>query len=158
MQDIGRHDQIEISPTEALRLRRLLDIQGIEADERILLKFLSRRRQECSGYIAENVFRSLAGQTLLVVGLGHIGAIVARNAKALGMQVIATRRSRTPPRAGASVGAVVPMAAAPTIRGAPGLAHPRARDGACTVAEEPPQKKRLLVDERLVVILGHELR
>lgn len=38
-------------------------------------------------------FRPLAGQTLLVVGLGSIGGLVARNAKALGMHVIGIRRS-----------------------------------------------------------------
>ncbi|MEM7407770.1 MAG: D-2-hydroxyacid dehydrogenase [Pseudomonadota bacterium] len=41
-------------------------------------------------------FRPIAGQTLLVVGLGHIGACVARNAAALGMRVIATRRTPSP--------------------------------------------------------------
>lgn len=41
-------------------------------------------------------FRPLAGQTLLVVGLGAIGGCVAANAKALGMRVIATRRRREP--------------------------------------------------------------
>ena len=40
-------------------------------------------------------FRPLLGQTLLVVGLGHIGGWVAHNAKALGMHVLATRRTRT---------------------------------------------------------------
>lgn len=37
--------------------------------------------------------RGLAGQTLVVVGLGHIGREVARVGKALGMRVIGTRRS-----------------------------------------------------------------
>ncbi len=41
-------------------------------------------------------FTPLAGQTLLVIGIGKIGGIVARNAKALGMRVIATRRSGRP--------------------------------------------------------------
>lgn len=41
-------------------------------------------------------FNPLSGQTLLVVGLGEIGGIVAGNAKALGMRVIATRRSDRP--------------------------------------------------------------
>lgn len=43
-----------------------------------------------------NPFRPLVGQTLLVVGLGRIGEWVARNAKALGMQVIGIRASKTP--------------------------------------------------------------
>jgi phosphoglycerate dehydrogenase-like enzyme len=41
-------------------------------------------------------FPPLAEQTLLVVGLGHIGLHVAANAKALGMEVIAVRRSGEP--------------------------------------------------------------
>lgn len=38
-------------------------------------------------------FRPLVGQTLLIVGLGHIGQWVAHNAKALGMHIIGVRRS-----------------------------------------------------------------
>jgi len=41
-------------------------------------------------------FRPLSGQTLLVVGLGQIGGVVAEHARQLGMHVIATRRSDTP--------------------------------------------------------------
>ena len=41
-------------------------------------------------------FQPLAGQTLLVVGLGAIGGRVAGHAKALGMRVIATRQSGRP--------------------------------------------------------------
>ena len=41
-------------------------------------------------------FRGLAGQTLVVVGLGAIGEWVARDARALGMHVIGIRRSSTP--------------------------------------------------------------
>jgi phosphoglycerate dehydrogenase-like enzyme len=40
--------------------------------------------------------QELRGKTLGVVGLGHIGQEVARLAKALGMQVLATRRSARP--------------------------------------------------------------
>ena len=40
-------------------------------------------------------FAPLAGQTLLVVGLGQIGARVAANARNLGMRVLATRRMAT---------------------------------------------------------------
>ena len=38
-------------------------------------------------------FRPIAGQTLAVIGLGHIGECVARNAAALGMHVIGLRRT-----------------------------------------------------------------
>ncbi|MBC8242063.1 MAG: D-2-hydroxyacid dehydrogenase [Alphaproteobacteria bacterium] len=41
-------------------------------------------------------FNPLQGQTLLVVGFGKIGALVAANAKALGMRVLATRRTAAP--------------------------------------------------------------
>ena len=41
-------------------------------------------------------FRSLEGQTLLVVGVGTIGGALADNAKALGMRVIGIRGSDTP--------------------------------------------------------------
>ncbi len=41
-------------------------------------------------------FRPLCEQTLLVVGLGQIGGHVAANAKALGMRVLAIRRTQTP--------------------------------------------------------------
>jgi phosphoglycerate dehydrogenase-like enzyme len=41
-------------------------------------------------------FRPLSEQTLLVVGLGHIGAMVAARARDFGMQVLATHRSNTP--------------------------------------------------------------
>ena len=40
-------------------------------------------------------FRSLAGQTLMVIGLGQIGRWVARNSRALGMRVIGVRRDQT---------------------------------------------------------------
>ena len=41
-------------------------------------------------------FTPLRGRTLLVVGFGHIGECVARNAKALGMRVLATRATPIP--------------------------------------------------------------
>jgi phosphoglycerate dehydrogenase-like enzyme len=41
-------------------------------------------------------FAPLHGQTLLVVGLGQIGAKVAANARSLGMRVLATRKIATP--------------------------------------------------------------
>lgn len=47
----------------------------------------------------QRAFVPLSEQTLLVVGLGAIGACVASNAKALGMRVLAIRRSGTAPPA-----------------------------------------------------------
>jgi phosphoglycerate dehydrogenase-like enzyme len=44
----------------------------------------------------QHPFRPLAGQTLLVVGAGAIGAEVASRAKGLGMRVIGLRRSGAP--------------------------------------------------------------
>ena len=44
----------------------------------------------------QHLFRPLAGQILLVVGAGAIGAEVARRAKGLGMRVIGLRRSGRP--------------------------------------------------------------
>lgn len=41
-------------------------------------------------------FTPLQGQTLLIVGLGTIGSLIAKNAKALGMRVLATRRTPAP--------------------------------------------------------------
>ena len=41
-------------------------------------------------------FTPLRGRTLLVVGFGHIGECVARNAKALGMRVLAIRATPAP--------------------------------------------------------------
>ena len=41
-------------------------------------------------------FTPLRGRTLLIVGFGHIGECVARNAKALGMRVLATRATPAP--------------------------------------------------------------
>jgi phosphoglycerate dehydrogenase-like enzyme len=46
----------------------------------------------------QHQFKPLCDQTLLVVGLGAIGGYVADYAKAMGMRVIATRRSDTPHR------------------------------------------------------------
>jgi phosphoglycerate dehydrogenase-like enzyme len=43
-----------------------------------------------------HAFRPLSEQTLLVVGLGQIGGHVAANAKALGMRVLAIRRTQSP--------------------------------------------------------------
>ncbi len=44
----------------------------------------------------QHPFRPLAGQTLLVVGAGAVGAEVAHRASGLGMRVIGLRRSREP--------------------------------------------------------------
>ncbi|MGH7741974.1 MAG: D-2-hydroxyacid dehydrogenase [Candidatus Eiseniibacteriota bacterium] len=41
-------------------------------------------------------FRDLTGATLVLVGLGHVGAAVAERARALGMRVVAVRRRPAP--------------------------------------------------------------
>ena len=53
-------------------------------------------RQQARRVWRPHGFRSLSEQTLLVVGVGHIGGHVAEKAKALGMHVLAIRRSRAP--------------------------------------------------------------
>ncbi len=58
--------------------------------------FLTYARQQRDHEWNPIYFRPLQGQTLLVVGLGTIGAGVAANAKALGMRVLATRRTPAP--------------------------------------------------------------
>ncbi|MGF1608908.1 MAG: D-2-hydroxyacid dehydrogenase [Kiloniellales bacterium] len=58
--------------------------------------FLRYVRQQDDRIWQPLAFRPLAGQTLLVVGVGHIGGHVASNAKALGMQVIGVRRTAEP--------------------------------------------------------------
>jgi len=58
--------------------------------------FFSYHRQQQNAVWHPIPFRPIAGQTLLVVGLGHIGARVALNAKALGMHVLAVRRRSEP--------------------------------------------------------------
>jgi D-2-hydroxyacid dehydrogenase (NADP+) len=54
--------------------------------------------QRSSGHLDRSAFRGrqVAGKTMGVVGLGGIGREVARLARALGMQVIGTRRSSDP--------------------------------------------------------------
>ncbi|MBI1384683.1 MAG: D-2-hydroxyacid dehydrogenase [Rhizobiales bacterium] len=59
-------------------------------------KFFDYRDQQLTGDWRPLGFRPLAGQTLLVVGLGAIGGWVAHNAKALGMKVLATRAHPAP--------------------------------------------------------------
>lgn len=54
------------------------------------LKYAEQQRQRVWRSLR---FRPLAGQTLLIVGLGHIGARLAANARQLGMRVLATRRT-----------------------------------------------------------------
>ncbi len=55
--------------------------------------FLRYRDQQRRAAWEQHAFRPLIGQTLAVVGLGTIGGHVAENAKALGMRVLAVRRS-----------------------------------------------------------------
>lgn len=61
-----------------------LDVPGLQADK--AARHWDRRR----------LVRPLAGQTLLIVGLGHTGAALASRAKAFGMRVIGTRASPRP--------------------------------------------------------------
>ena len=58
--------------------------------------FFPYARHQQSGQWNNIPFRPLTDQTLLVVGLGSIGGWVAHNAKALGMRVLATRRTPGP--------------------------------------------------------------
>ena len=55
--------------------------------------FLSYGKQQRRKHWERLFFKPLAGQTLLIVGLGAIGALVAEKAKSQGMRVIATRRT-----------------------------------------------------------------
>lgn len=55
--------------------------------------FLSYGEQQRRKHWERLFFKPLAGQTLLVVGLGAIGGLVAEKAKSQGMRVIATRRT-----------------------------------------------------------------
>ncbi|MGE3270492.1 MAG: D-2-hydroxyacid dehydrogenase [Chloroflexota bacterium] len=64
-----------------------------------LLKELPRAfSQRAAGKLDRQAFtsKSVAGKTLAVIGLGGIGQQVARLGRALGMQVIGTRRSQEP--------------------------------------------------------------
>lgn len=58
--------------------------------------FLSYAQQQRDHAWQQIAFTPLQGQTLLIVGLGKIGSLVAANAKALGMRVVATRRNPAP--------------------------------------------------------------
>lgn len=58
--------------------------------------FLHYGRQQRDHVWQQIYFTPLQGQTLLIVGLGKIGSLVAAKAKALGMRVVATRRSPAP--------------------------------------------------------------
>ncbi len=58
--------------------------------------FFPYHRQQQARVWQSRTFKPLAGQSLLVVGLGHIGDWVARNAKALGMTVHGVRRRQEP--------------------------------------------------------------
>ncbi len=57
-------------------------------------------RQKAAGEFSRSGYalRALTGATMGIVGLGGIGAEVARHARAAGMRVVATRRSVTSPR------------------------------------------------------------
>ena len=57
--------------------------------------FLTYLQQQQAHQWRSTPFQPLSEQTLLVVGLGQIGGVVAEHARQLGMHVIATRRSDT---------------------------------------------------------------
>ena len=76
-----------------------------------LHRYIAQQREKVWKPLA---YRSLEGQTLLIVGLGVIGRFVADNAKALGMHVLATRRTATPH---AAVDELHPMGALAEIIG-----------------------------------------
>ena len=58
-----------------------------------LLRYAEHQRARCWQPVS---FPPIAGRTLLVVGLGAVGACVARNAKALGMRVLGVRGTPAP--------------------------------------------------------------
>ncbi len=58
--------------------------------------FLTYVKQQKERVWRQHGFQPLCGQTLLIVGVGAVGGCVADNAKALGMRVVGTRRSKTP--------------------------------------------------------------
>src|SRR5688572_5249709 len=55
--------------------------------------WLERQRERRWEPMRESVPRDLAGQTAVVIGIGHIGREIARLARALGLKVIGIRRS-----------------------------------------------------------------
>lgn len=58
--------------------------------------FLTYVKQQKEKVWRQHGFQPLSDQTLLIVGVGAVGGCVADNAKALGMRVLGTRRSKTP--------------------------------------------------------------
>ena len=69
-------------------------------------------RQQQEKQWKPNPFRTIQGQTLLVVGLGAIGEEVARLSRSLGMQVLGVRRTATP---SAHVDELFPLDALPDL-------------------------------------------
>ena len=59
--------------------------------------------------------QELYGKTVGIVGLGHIGAEVARLSKAFGCRVLATRRSVTERTAGGELGELLPAGELPAL-------------------------------------------
>jgi phosphoglycerate dehydrogenase-like enzyme len=84
-------------------------IAGLLALARRLPRFgVAQREHRWLEHGALEAPRDLAGQTLLVVGLGGIGSEIARIARALGLYVIGVRRSAASP--GVPVDELVPPA------------------------------------------------
>lgn len=88
--------------------------------------------------------RELAGQTLLIVGLGEIGRAVARSARAMRMHTLGVRRS-VPDPADASVDELHPIASLPDL-------VPRA-DAVVLALPDTPATRNLF-DRRLVESLA----
>ncbi|MEM8733401.1 MAG: D-2-hydroxyacid dehydrogenase [Planctomycetota bacterium] len=75
-------------------LSRFLAENVIGAMLALNANFLTYVQQQKKREWSPHEFRPLADQTLLIVGLGHIGRCVAERAKALGMRVIGVRRTQ----------------------------------------------------------------
>jgi phosphoglycerate dehydrogenase-like enzyme len=89
--------------------------------------------------------RELAGQTLLIVGLGEIGREVARSARALRMHTLGVRRSLPEPAVDDAVDELHPIASLPEL-------VPRA-DAVVLALPDTPATRNLF-DRRLVESLG----
>ena len=79
----------------------------------------------------------LGGKTLLIVGLGTIGARLAKLAKAFDLKVVATRRDAEPGRRGRGRG----LRQRPAARAAPGRRHRGAHLPADAADHQPDRRQ-----------------